>query len=347
MHSELVVTLEPVFEIGHDAVRERPTQSPVNRPRQIFRHHHKTANLPSTEASTQRIQEKIGYSSYTPRYANLFEAAMTWPILDLVSNGNVDPKHALTIARDSRRGLVAARTHMEHLMIGALVGITPRFLNLAIAQAAHRGDNQAVKTLSAYLDPLSKEELSLSKPLNGELQYYDVLFATMPKTADEQYKTEQEFAHLLRDKYQIDHEPILASPSEFAQQQNEWAHIRDEILASRKFARQIESLGDGAYWSQIHSLAIGSSESAQLQRSALLQGLVEYHHSLREVNLILAIVEALADFYLGHATPGIPARPAPEHWHWEWREASSQLCLRLATALSLSTESNSEHCEIY
>ena len=111
---------------------------------------------------------------------------MTWPILDLVSNGNVDPKHALTIARDSRRGLVAARTHMEHLMIGALVGITPRFLNLAIAQAAHRGDNQAVKTLSAYLDPLSKEELSLSKPLNGELQYYDVLFATMPKTADEQ-----------------------------------------------------------------------------------------------------------------------------------------------------------------
>lgn len=87
------------------------------------------------------------------------------------------------------------------------------------------------------------------------------------------------------------------------------------------------------YWEQGFEFQPVEVEQSDDARAALVLAEVampayrSYVRSIRSSEVVIHVAHGLADIYLGHVSPGPPARPAPAAWEWEWREAQQRLCL--------------------
>ena len=243
-------------------------------------------------------------------YREMLSSGNNWYLRDLAREGHIDPDKVHRYLTGVRRVYGRMESLLHQIYYLAFIGQGMLPWSYAMAEASARSDSSEMRRLMTLVRPMDEAEADFLRVVVGESW---LMMQNLPDGGD--WDTE----HFLR-SYLLSADELSDLGSAGSKYLEQYA----ETLLSA--AVETQAKGWSQFWRE------GSvNVDARLEDNPLIDtgwgdayGYYEVSHRLQE-NLF-TVARAVGEMYQGIVSPGLPGRPAPDHFRWEWME-DSVLCL--------------------
>jgi len=230
---------------------------------------------------------ELNDSMTIPDYRNMIEATRAWLFRETLQDGVTDASRLHQQLSAHRRRSAMATNLLERMIFVATTGVLIPAINLHMAHRQQPPTPRDRKLLDSLLQPLTVEETSMRRTLEGEMRH---VFAAMKRDA-------------------VDHPHTM----------------REELVQVHAYVAERSEADTSDFWRNgvdvMTSVVITSDPEAASPRWGY------YATTIRYTNISLTVLRALREIYEGRSSPGVPGQPAPDGWAWNWKIQTQELCL--------------------
>ena len=249
------------------------------------------------------------------RPSKLFDAGRYWPYYQIAKYGCLDASRTAEFVRHLRQISVHTPTLMEKMIGVAMLGYAHVASHYALV--CNDGDQQGEQLL--LMQPYNTQERSFTQVVAGESRYAQRYFEKLPATPTEKYQ--QDLQLLSRFPAANLPQPQLQGPIDFM--------IERELSAQNLTKRRVidalvvatSELSAEEFWrGGVDQLARESLSAHELGHTGLWRAWPSNLVLVRQSELQILVLEAMADIYARRVVPGVPSKHPPKYWRWEWWE---------------------------
>ncbi len=280
--------------------------------------------------------DPAGILSENPRtdYSGLMDPPQYLLLRDLALDGELDVTQFVEVAEQLRRLLIASGTVLERMIYNASYTQVINWANVAMAVSSARYDDRSVDTLRNQLRLLSPEERDFSRVVAGEAEYMR-----------QSMKQQSQMSSAVLEKYGMDISPYQLEQNRLQMQEAVTA-FPEQSAVIIELSRREES----RFWQEGTGLAPARAiDDPGFDPYDVTTTWRMYVGVDLLINLNVRVLQKLAEIYGGHASPGLPAQPAPVGWRWDWQDDRQQLCLEAVSVHPSALEATHGEpiCHVY